>query len=225
MFFVKRISFLIYFIGCLVSCRSEMDSTLESSKNPPIKGHFQVVSLNSFYKKDSAYIPVVKTYPINTSEMRTKFDLDHEGLGKITGVGVCNPSKDAMFPAAKINSVTGVNALMGSFGIVGLVLQAVNLVDCAVHGAKPRESAVVVLPHHSLVGGDRLPANIGFAGGPHRDDANPECKKLKYVRYVKLNSDFISCIGFEDKRMNQLKMVQIKDGDVKAQRILLRRVK
>jgi hypothetical protein len=114
---------------------------------------------------------------------------------------------------------------MGSFGILGLVLQAVNLVDCALHGTKPRESAVLSFPFHSLVGGDRLPANLGFAGQPNRDDANPECKKLKFFRYVKLDTSFISCIGFEDQKLNNLKMVQLRDGEVKAQVILLRRVK
>ena len=192
--FVKSLSLVSLVVLLALSCRSELDSTLESSKNPPVKGQFQVVSVSSFYQKDSAYIPVTKTFPLDSPEMRTKFDLDHEGLGKITGVGVCNPSKQAKFPPAKINSVSGVNALMGGFGIVGLVLHAVNLADCAIHGTKPRESAVISLPFHSLVGGDRLPANLGFAGRRNRDDANPECKKLKFVRYVKLDSSFISCI-------------------------------
>lgn len=215
----------LFFLFFLVSCRSEIESNLEGTKNPPIKGQFAVVSLSTFYRDGSKYVPVNKVYPINTSLMRTEFDLDHEGLGSIVGDGTCHPLQDATSPPNTMSSQAAINALGGIIGLLGLFLQAVDLVDCAVHGSKPRKSSVILLPYHSFFGADRLPANTGFVGGPNRDDANPECRKLKYVRYVQINSSFTSCIGFEDSQQNRLKMVQIKNGDVKAQRIQLVRVK
>ncbi|MEI8025127.1 MAG: hypothetical protein WCI18_02150 [Pseudomonadota bacterium] len=217
-----KILFILFF---LVSCRSEIESSLEGTKNPPIKGQFAVVSLNTFYREGSEYVPVNNVYPINTSLMRAEFDLDHEGLGAIAGDGTCHPLKDATSTPNAISSQAAINALGGIFGLLGLILDAVDLVDCAIHGSKPRKSSVISIPYHSFFGGDRLPANTGFVGGPNRDDANPECRKLKFVRYVQINSNFIACIGFEDSQQNKLKMVQLKNGDVKAQRIQLVRVK
>ncbi len=215
---------ILFFISFLVSCKGGLESDFEGTKKPPIKGQFAVVSINTFYRDGSDYVAVNKAYPINTALMRTEFDLDHEGLGTIAGEGSCQSLKEATSGPNTIKSKAALNALGGIFGLLGLISQAINLADCAIHGSKPRKSSVISLPYHTFFGGDRLPANVGFVGGPNRDDANAECRKLKYVRYVEIHSTFISCIGFEDSQLNKLKMVQIKNGDVKAQRIQLVRV-
>jgi len=214
----------LVFLFFLISCKSSLNSNLEASQKPPVKGLFGVTEINTFYRKETSFIPIHKVYPLNSPGMRTEFDLDHEGLGTIKGVGTCNPTKDAMALPNVIHTRSGLNGAEGILGILGVILQTKDLVDCAVHGSKPRESSMISLPHHQWFGKDRLPVNIGFAGGPNRDDANPECQKLLHVRYVKLNSNFIACIGFEDKDQNRLKIVQIQDGEIKAQRIQLMRV-
>ena len=218
---VLRLITLFFF---MVSCRGSLDSSLDGAKNPAIKGKFALVSVNAFYRDGQEYVPLNKVYPTNSPAMLAEFNLDSEGLGTIVGDGTCQAKQEATSPPNAIKSQSALNALNGVFGLLGLVLQAIDLVDCAVHGSKPRQSSVISLPYHQFFGGDRLPANTGFAGGPSRDDANPECRKLKFVRYIKINSDYL-CIGFEDGQQNKLKMVQMREGEIKARRIQLVRVK
>jgi hypothetical protein len=167
--------------------------------------------------------PVDRTFDAREPSILAVFEIDGDGNGTVQGSARCMPEPPDRGGVAKKARTKGAIVESAS-SLVSAIWDLVQTATC--DPSVPVVSSMLVWQRRGFRGqpSSRLDANIGVYGEPASvSSADAECRALRGARWIAFDTGVVACIGFADEQARSLKMIVQRPGEIRVQRLVLRR--
>jgi hypothetical protein len=167
--------------------------------------------------------PLDRTFDARERSILAVFDIDGDGNGTVQGSKHCTPEPTDRGGMPTKTGTKG-SIVEGVWSLASAIWDLVQTTTC--DPSVPVVSSTRVWQRRGFLGqpSSRLDANIGVYGEPASvSSADAECRALRGARWIAFDTGVVACIGFADKQARSLKMIVQRPGEIRVQRLVLRR--